>query len=95
MKLPNIRDYPKEITLNQETYKVRFVRQFEDKKQLGICDPSEREIVIRMGLGKKETFKTFIHEVLHLLEFEGPVTLHHKTIYKLEEAIFSLLIENF
>jgi hypothetical protein len=95
MKLPSIRQYPKEIHFGDETYTIRFIRKFKDKDTLGECDPSEKEIRIKLGIGRKETLKTVIHELCHLLEFETPCTLHHETIYKLEDAIFELLTKNF
>ena len=95
MNPPRIRDYPKEIHFGDDSYKIRFVRKFKDESTMGECDPSEREIRIKQGLGRVDTLKTFLHELCHLLEFEAPCTLHHETIYKLENAIFDLLIKNF
>jgi hypothetical protein len=93
--LPSIRSYPKELNLGDVTYKVRFVRASSIPGSAGECDPSLHEIRISLGLGRAETLKTFIHEVLHLLEFEHPVCIEHKLIYKLEEAVFSFLWSNY
>jgi len=92
VKIPSIKDYPKKIHLRHTTYKIRFV------KRLGACgetDPNKFEIRIKKGMSRNETFRTLLHEVLHLVEFEWPVKLKHKTIWKLEAALFDLLIDNF
>lgn len=94
-QLPGVRDYPKEINFGEVSYKVRFVRPQTIPGSAGECDPSLHEIRISLGLGRKETLKTFIHEVLHVLEFEHPVCIEHKLIYKLEDAVFSFLISNY
>jgi hypothetical protein len=92
MKLPNIKDYPKKLHLRGETYKVVFVKGL---KVLGETDSSKRLIRIRAGMSKNETFRTFLHECIHFLEFEYPVKLKHKTVYKLEEALYNLISDNF
>lgn len=92
MKIPNIKDYPKTIHLRGETYKIRFVKKLGC---MGETDAIKREIRIKAGMSKNETFRTAIHELLHFLEFEFPVKIKHKTVYKLEKAVFQLLIDNF
>lgn len=91
MNLPNQKQYPKEVFLRDIKYKILFVKGLKD---IGQTDPNKRVIRIRAGMSKNETFKTFIHEILHFLEFEHPVNLKHKIIYQLEEAIFALLSDN-
>lgn len=92
MKLPRPSKYPKKVYLKGATYKIKFVKGLED---LGHTDSGKNIICIRAGMSTNETFRTFIHELLHVLEFEWPIPLKHKTVYKLEEAIFSLLLDNF
>ncbi len=97
MKLPLIKDYPKTLTLGGEIYTIRFVKCIgKDKETYGQCDPEKLEILIRRGLGREETFKTFIHEIIHgLVEFESDIELKHKHVYKLETAIYEFLFQNF
>lgn len=95
MQFPKLKDYPKQIILNDAIYEVKFVNQLRDKEMLAECDSSDQTIRIKKGLGPAETFRCFIHEVLHLIEFEGPIELKHKTIYRLEEEIFKLFLNNF
>lgn len=92
MQIPKLKDYPKKIYLRGATYKIKFVKNLKD---IGLTDPSARIIKIRAGMSKNETFRTLLHEMLHFLEFEWPVKLRHKTIYKLEKAIFQLILDNF
>lgn len=92
MRIPNIADYPKVLHLGTETYKLKFVKGM---KLVGSTDPSKKEIRIRAGMSKNETFSTAIHEILHMIELEWPVKLKHKQIYKLESALFSFISDNF
>lgn len=92
MMIPRIKDYPKVIYLRGERYKLQFVKKCN---YLGQTNAVKKTIKIKAGMSKNETFRTIIHEFLHLLEFEFPIKIKHKTVYKLEEAIFQLLIDNF
>lgn len=92
MKIPEIKHYPKEIHLRGETYKIVFVNNLPD---LGETNAVTRTIKIRAGMSKNETFRTVLHEILHFIEFSWPINLTHKQVYKLEKAIFQLLLDNF
>lgn len=92
MRFPRQDQYPKFIYLRGERYKLRFIKNLAD---LGETDSETQTIKIRSGMSKNETFRTVIHEILHVVEFEWPVRLKHKTVYQLEEAIFSLIMDNF
>lgn len=92
MRIPKISDYPKHVYLRSAVYKVRFVKNL---KVLGETDAAKCEIRIRKGMSRNETFRTWIHEMLHFFEFEFPLNIKHKTVYKLEKAIFAFLMDNF
>ena len=95
MRLPNIRKYPKVVHITPEVdYQVKFVRKL-DKKERGVCDPSDYTIKILLGMSPEETFKTFIHELIHACENEYNIKISHKAVYKLEAAIGNILIMNF
>lgn len=64
-------------------------------KDFGETDPVKCTITIRAGMSRRETFKTLIHECLHLIEFEMPLKISHKMIYDLEEGIYQILVDNF
>lgn len=89
--LPKVKDYPKKIRLNGDVWTVKFV----EMKDAGETDPNTYEIKICKGMTKKETFKTFIHELLHVIEFTEDLPIPHKLVYKLEDAIFDLWDQNF
>jgi hypothetical protein len=95
MKLPPKYKYKKSFDIKGEEWRVAFVSQIEGKNTLGLCDPSNRIIYIRNRLGPAETFRTFLHEMIHVFESEYGITISHKDVYKLEDAIFHFLTENF
>lgn len=90
--IPKIKDYPKFIYFKQDKYKVMFVKGLKD---LGETDPNEFTIKIRAGMSRVETFKTFIHECLHVGEFSYPLDISHRMVYRLEEVIFTFLMDNY
>jgi hypothetical protein len=96
MQLPQVRKYPREIRIKDETYQVKFVRKIKgERSTLGECDPSTHVIRIKLGQSLSETFATFIHEVLHAIEFEYEIKISHKAIYQFERGIADLLLANF
>lgn len=92
MRLPHLKHYPKTLKINQAHYSVEFVPGLED---MGECDMGNREIKIRAGLSKRETFKTLIHEVLHAYEREYELKISHALVYGLERALYATLRDNF
>lgn len=74
------------------TYEVLFIDSFPDPKQVGECRPDSKQIVIKKGESHTETFKTYIHEVLHAmsLEREG-MNLTEKQVRLLEDEVFRVL----
>ena len=85
--------YPRQLVIGDEVWSVKFVRKLDGC--YGECDPSNNEIRIRMKQSHDETLKTFIHEVVHALEFSFEFDLEHRHVYALEEAVFQLLRDNF
>lgn len=102
MKYPKISSYPKEIRIKDETYQIRFVPQmrYRDRRGrykplYGSCDPEKRSISISKGQGREETFKTFIHEVLHAIEAENDFNIPHHLVARLEEPLALFFLDNF
>lgn len=99
-KGPRQKDYPKEIVVGDSIYRVRFVRAIGDapkgseKETLGLCCPGEKEILVKQGLGALERFSTFVHELLHAVEFEYEIEIPHKLIYQLELPLTKLILDN-
>jgi hypothetical protein len=88
-------DYPKEVHVGDATYAVQFCRKMPAKNDLGETDPSTQTIKIKVGQGKEETSKTFIHELIHAVELEHDLEIPHKLVYALEAPLFQLLRDNF
>lgn len=80
-------------------YYVNYVKRFDDPNQTGYClgHDSEvgcRTIWLKIGLPKKIMIKTFIHEVLHAIDFEWGIKIPHKLIDALEGPLFYLFSKN-
>ena len=101
MRLPNVRDYSKTYIVKDELWELRFTRRIRDRKRpddaktLGLCDPSEKIIQIRLSQSKYETLRTFVHEFIHAAEEEYDFHLTEKEVEKLACAIVHFLITNF
>lgn len=92
IKLPTQKQFPKKIYFNDACYAVVFKK---DLDCFGETDPNNKRIVVKDGLSPRALLATVIHELLHVIEFEKPMKLKHKDVYKLEQSILELLIDNF
>lgn len=90
-----LKKYPKNLHIGTELYTIKLVKKFDQPDVLGECDDTKKEIRILASLGSVEMFKTFLHELCHAVDFEYNLKLKHKQVYKLEEALLKLLVENF
>lgn len=90
--LPPQNKYPKKIYVRDEVYKVVFCKRLKD---FGETDPVKRIIRIKHGMSRREIFSTFLHEVLHAIEFEHDLIIRHSLVYQLEKGIFEVLVDNF
>lgn len=90
--LPPNSQYPKKIYISSEVYRVKFVKGLD---KFGDSDPAKKLIRIKDGMSRRETFMTFIHEILHALTFEHDFDLKHKQVYALEKSLFELWADNF
>lgn len=84
--------YPKKIYVGMEIYRVIFTDKINC---FGETDPEKRTIKLKKGMSPRSTLTTFIHELLHAIEFESDIKIKHKQIYELEAGIFELLVDNF
>jgi hypothetical protein len=92
VRLPLQRSYPREVFIADECYKVRFKKNLDC---YGITDSETKTITIKDGLSPRALLATYIHELLHAVEFEKPIKLPHKLVYDLESAIVEMLVDNF
>jgi len=100
MRPPKIKEYPRRLRVRGEEWTIKFVRRIgKDPSTLGLCDPSDRIIYIRLKQSAVETFKTYIHEVIHAIEaendFDLPHTQKNDMVDKLEQGIAEVLLNNF
>jgi hypothetical protein len=77
-------------------YEVVYVDEIESNPNLmGLCrdkkETRQRQIVLKRGMSKKDTWQTYIHELLHVIEFEFKIKISHKLIDQLEAPIFQIL----
>ncbi len=93
MRFPRVNQYPREVSVAGETYKVRF-KKYLGKDTCGLCDASTKTISIKTGLEPKDRFATFLHELIHAIEFEHELPIKHKLVYGLEIAIVEFLVAN-
>lgn len=73
------------------TYEVVWADLIQDNPNtLAECRPDLRQIVIKNGQSEEDNWDAFIHECLHVLEFEFKIPIAHKLVYKLATAIFKV-----
>lgn len=84
---------PARVRITQSvTYEVVFIDSFPDPKQVGECRPDSKQIVIKKGESPTETYKTFLHEVLHAMSLERDgMNLTEKQVRLLEDEVFRVL----
>lgn len=64
------------------------------KNDCGHVDPNKRIMRIDPRLDNDEMLKTFIHELIHLMEIEAGIKIKHADVYRWERAVFKLLKSN-
>lgn len=92
-----LKDIPRSLLIGENFWAIRFVHQCpgEPESTLGVCDPAEHVVYIRMGQSPKERLKTLIHEFCHVICYEFDIPENHSVIHSLEEPIYLLLGEVF
>jgi hypothetical protein len=93
------RNFPKELVVGDNIYKVVFRRYQEDDLErtgviLGMTDPAEQTISLTLGQSPRERFKTLVHEILECMKEEYGLRLPHDVIEELEEPITRFLEDN-
>jgi hypothetical protein len=99
-QLKGPRSYPKVILILDQEWTIKFVRRIDIAVQggyrvMGSCDSDERNISILLGLTPYETFVTFMHEVMHAMEYEYRFEIPHaKVLDKLDMAMAQFYLAN-
>lgn len=89
---------PKSIKVGDEIYQIKFrklIRCGLGPGVVGLTDPNDRIIYLKRGQTSSELMTTFIHEILHAINFEYEIKIKHKLIYNLEGCIYQVIIDNF
>ena len=99
MKWPGVRSYPTYIMVRGQPWDIKFVRKIPDRRDfktetVGLMDPSQKILYIKLKEKPIETLRTVIHEALHAIEDEYNIDVTHAVINKFEEGITDILIEN-
>jgi hypothetical protein len=63
----------------------------DDHSCMGITIKEDRTIIIKIGMSNTDTAKTFIHELIHAIEFEYNEPIPERIVYALDEGIFKVL----
>jgi hypothetical protein len=94
---PKTRSYPKEFIVKDNVWKCKFTRKSPDNWEdtLGLCDPSTKEIFVKMGQKRRQIFETFCHELFHVIEDEYNIKIGHKLINKMEVAFADIYEDNY
>jgi len=83
---------PEKVRITYGTsYKVEMVEALDKPTIMGDCDPDLHLIRICSTLSERQILVTFIHELLHALQFEYGIKIAHSSIDQLDEAIERLL----
>ncbi len=82
---------PHKVQLSKRlSYEVSYAR-FDRPELLGESRPATKQIIIREGMGAKETVITYIHELLHSISDVGEVKLTENQIQALEKFFYYAL----
>lgn len=94
------RDFPKTVRIKDTEYDVVFFNRKDahkhgmDEDWRGYACQHEKAILVRRGQDHQNRLATFVHEILHAIEFEYQVKIPHALIYKLEDPLTSLILDN-
>ena len=85
-----MRKIPNTIKLKSKVkYEIIFADVIGEKEStMAECRYDFKQIVIKNGQSETETWKSFIHELIHAIEFEFRIPIPHKITYLLEDAVF-------
>ncbi len=82
-------------TRHNKSWQVLETEQFFNSKgepqphQVGLCDPSSRQIVIKKEQSNR--FSTLIHETIHAIDFDYSIGLTEQQVMKLEDGIMRVI----
>lgn len=94
MRLKGSRAYAREWLIRGEIWRLQMKSRIDGWDSLGECCPANKTISLKTGQSRSELAKSLLHEIVHSFEEEWGFTLDHKHVYKLEEALYDFLLQN-
>lgn len=90
---------PRKILVNGDLYQVSFRKDLgpsgsKGRMIFGICDEFDHMILIKTGLTPKQRWATFLHELLHAIEYSFKTEYPHKMINCLDTKLAAVLMDN-
>lgn len=95
MRWPDPKFYQREWVIKDGVYRVRYVDQYGEPRQVAECSTDPNEITMLRTLRKDSQARALLHEIHHAFEFEYDFEIPHKTVYMLERCWFDFLKKNF
>jgi len=68
-------------------YEILYTEDFKDGKTLGETRFDPRQILLKANESDRETFHTYIHELLHAVSEEYKIGLTEGQVRKLEKSL--------
>lgn len=80
------RHIPNSVQIKSKiSYEVVWIDAFKDEKTLGETRYNEKQIVILKGLSNKLTVVTYLHELLHAVQYEHEIGLTENQVLSFEK----------
>lgn len=68
--------------------------EVRDKNQSGSSCGNTQEIIIDKDISQQLKETTFIHEIIHQIDFVYNIGLEHQQVYQLETGLYSFIKDN-
>lgn len=78
---------PSHIKIKKVEYEILYTDDFKDGKTLGETRLDAKQILLKTNESDKETFHTYVHELLHAVSEEYRVGLTEKQVRALEKSL--------
>ncbi len=105
-RYPRIKDYPREFVVRETgvRWQIRFVRRDtiaelhgddydDDDPTLGLTCDEHKTIYLTLGVSPKLRWRNFMHEIMHVAEYEHGLVIKHSTIYRIEDPVAELIAD--
>ena len=89
---------PKSVKIKDQVWKIKFVSKLQDDSGddcLGLCDFSERVILMLKGQSKSAEAQTFMHEIIHASFYELHVVIPEEIEEVLCDGLGYILTNSF